>query len=84
MQHQNGDIQGYYIGYKEHNTSTPYIYITRMLGSGFKMEYTINNLQKFAEYSIHVQAFNSKGGGPKSADVNVFTLEDGKLCCCRL
>ena len=45
----------------------------------FRCEASLTNLDKFTQYSIHVQAFNEKGAGPPSDDVNVYTLEDGKV-----
>ncbi len=86
---QNGEIRGYYIGYKKFNVSAPYMYITKSLedDSFYESEFfdddtvlelEMNNLEKFTKYAIHVQAFNSKGAGPKSEDIGVLTLEDGK------
>ncbi|XP_013413706.1 Down syndrome cell adhesion molecule homolog, partial [Lingula anatina] len=75
-EHQNGVIQGYYVGYKIYNSSTPYIYITRQNSQGFTRHYSITNLEKFTKYALHIQAFNSEGAGPKSPDSVVMTLED--------
>jgi hypothetical protein len=41
-------------------------------------EFTLSGLEKFAKYSVTVQAFNSRGDGPTSDAVNVQTLEDGE------
>ena len=38
----------------------------------------LDNLEKFTKYSIHVQAYNTQGAGPRSDDVTALTLEDGK------
>lgn len=74
---QNGVIKGYYVGYKVYNSSTPYNYVTRPVYDDFTPEFSIINLEKFTRYTMHVQAFNAKGAGPKSADRMVLTLEDG-------
>lgn len=78
-EHKNGLIQGYYIGYKKTSTPARFIYIPKVVGPDFKPEHTLHNLEKFTEYSIHIQAYNKKGRGPSSPDFNVFTLEDGML-----
>ena len=79
-QKQNGRILGYYVGFKKFNVSTPYMYITVKMEAGNEneAETLISKLDKFTRYSVHVQAYNIKGASPKSADINVLTLEDGK------
>lgn len=83
---QNGRILGYYLGYRKFNSSAPYMYITQNVDYSdivpIEMyEYTVQNLDKFTKYSVHVLAFNEKGAGPKSPDIRVLTLEDGMLPC---
>ncbi|CAH1795907.1 unnamed protein product [Owenia fusiformis] len=73
---RNGKIVGYYIGYKRFNSSEPYMYITQDLKVDDKLEYTILNLEKFTKYTVHVQAYNTKGAGPRSKEYTVLTLED--------
>jgi len=41
-------------------------------------EVRLSGLEKFAKYSVTVQAFNAKGDGPTSDAVIMQTLEDGK------
>jgi hypothetical protein len=41
-------------------------------------EVRLSGLEKFAKYSVTVQAFNSRGDGPTSDAVIVQTLEDGE------
>lgn len=55
-----------------------FLYIPKVIGKDFKPEHTLHNLEKFTEYSVHIQAYNGKGRGPSSPDYKVFTLEDGK------
>ena len=76
---RNGAIIGYYIGYKKYNTTAPYIYVTTRAGDAFNLQHTLKHLEKFTRYAVHVQAFNTEGAGPRSEDVIVLTLEDGKL-----
>ncbi|GFR74889.1 down syndrome cell adhesion molecule [Elysia marginata] len=86
--YQNGKILGYYIGYKETHSLNPipasFIYQTHEVqpASSDKKtstnEHTISNLKKFTQYSVHVKAYNVKGISPASADIKVFTLEDGE------
>ena len=64
---------GYYVGYKKTNINAPYLYITRM-GVEFC---ELDHLEKFTQYSVHVQAYNKIGAGPRTEDVIVLTLEDG-------
>ncbi len=82
MGERNGDIQGYYIGHKAFNTTAPYMYLTLLVdkehnSATYRGEVQIHNLHKFTMYSVHVQAYNSKGAGPRSQDIKVLTLEDG-------
>lgn len=74
--HQNGEILGYYIGYKEKDSQSRFIYITKSIDGEFLPEVDIHNLEKFTEYTVHVQAYNQLGRGPPSPDAQVFTLED--------
>ena len=75
---QNGAIKGYYIGYKPFNSSGPYMYISKAVQRNFEPMQRIVNLKKFTMYSVHIQAYNAKGVGPRSEDYHVLTLEDGK------
>lgn len=74
--HINGKILGYYIGYKMTDSPARFLYIPKVIGKDFKPEHTLHNLEKFTEYSVHIQAYNAKGRGPSSPDYKVFTLED--------
>ena len=53
------------------------MYTTKPINEEFKAVEEIENLDKFTKYSVHVQAYNIKGAGPRSQDVVVLTLEDG-------
>ena len=79
----NGDILGYYVGYKKtsHGDDKPYLFETvefmRENGNGQPHEHKlqISNLEVFTEYAVVVQAFNKIGQGPMSDEVLVHTAE---------
>ncbi|XP_047103836.1 Down syndrome cell adhesion molecule-like protein Dscam2 [Schistocerca piceifrons] len=73
---QNGEILGYYIGYKISNSSEPFHYKTFEVTPGMELQNTLNELQKFTEYSVLVQAYNRAGAGPHSKEVTATTEED--------
>ncbi|XP_049781073.1 Down syndrome cell adhesion molecule-like protein Dscam2 [Schistocerca cancellata] len=73
---QNGEILGYYIGYKISNSSEPFHYKTFEVTPGMELQNTLNELQKFTEYSVLVQAYNRAGAGPHSKEVTAITEED--------
>lgn len=49
-----------------------------MKATGDSEVYTLDNLKKFAQYGVVVQAFNRAGTGPSSSEINATTLEDGE------
>ena len=81
--HHNGRLIGYYVGYKRYNSSTPYLYVTVPAAAAAHDNTTtslrcqLDGLSKYTLYGVHVQAYNAKGAGPRSADYVVMTLEDG-------
>ncbi|KAI2804322.1 hypothetical protein BLOT_003303 [Blomia tropicalis] len=74
----NGEISGYYIGYRAENSDTD-LYKTvennDENGNG-KFESHITNLHRSTVYEAWVQAFNARGTGPRSELVLVRTLAD--------
>ena len=81
--HRNGRLLGYYIGYKRQNSSSPYLYVSVPAAAGAdeddsaSMRCQLDGLDKYTSYGVHVQAYNARGAGPRSADFVVMTLEDG-------
>ena len=73
----NGQIRGYYVGYKAVNGTGHFVYKTvtpsAIAESPFSL--TLTGLQPFTEYAVILQAFNSVGAGPRSDEVLVATLE---------
>ena len=68
---QNGVIRGYYIGYKMFGTSSQYVYKTLQIRDGNREEVILNGLKQNTQYSIVVQAFNTKGAGLISIQIVV-------------
>ncbi|CAG2181709.1 unnamed protein product, partial [Oppiella nova] len=75
QEQQHGVIRGYYIGYKIFGTSSQYVYKTLEIRDGNREEVVLNGLKQFTQYSIVVQAFNTKGAGPASEELKIQTLE---------
>lgn len=77
---QNGVIRGYQVGYREYSPGGSHQFtIISVDTTGDTMEsITLDNLKKFTQYSVVVQAANRAGTGPSSQQVVTKTLEDGK------
>lgn len=77
---RNGNIKGYYVGYKDANTSEPYQYKTVDIApsKGMRVTSDLRGLSPYSHYSVVVQAFSLKGAGPRSDPVVAMTMEDGK------
>lgn len=81
---QNGVIRGYQVGYREYSPGGSHQFtIISVDTTGDTTEsITLDNLKKFTQYSVVVQAANRAGTGPSSQQVVTKTLEDGKECVC--
>uniref|UniRef100_A0A3Q2XW01 Cell adhesion molecule DSCAM n=1 Tax=Hippocampus comes TaxID=109280 RepID=A0A3Q2XW01_HIPCM len=77
---QNGVIRGYQVGYREYSPGGSHQFtIISVDTTGDTMEsIVLDNLKKFTQYSVVVQAANRAGTGPSSQQVVTKTLEDGK------
>uniref|UniRef100_A0A8C8MKW2 Cell adhesion molecule DSCAM n=1 Tax=Oncorhynchus tshawytscha TaxID=74940 RepID=A0A8C8MKW2_ONCTS len=75
---QNGVIRGYQVGYREYSSGGSFQFnIISMDTTGDSSEsITLDNLRKFTEYGVVVQAANRAGTGPSSQEVITKTLED--------
>ena len=75
----NGDILGYYVGYKKtsNGEEKPYLFETVefIRENSHEHQLQISNLEVFTEYAVVVQAFNKIGQGPMSDEVLVHTAE---------
>ncbi|KAK8776741.1 hypothetical protein V5799_029914 [Amblyomma americanum] len=81
---QYGDIQGYYVGYRVHGSTEPYVFKTITGSPGASSTGTggstltrcvVDNLQRATAYAVVVQAYNEKGAGPLSDEIMVQTHE---------
>ncbi|CAL4068056.1 unnamed protein product [Meganyctiphanes norvegica] len=72
----NGNILGYYVGYRMHTQSADYNFQTVEVGSAYGGSSTLTGLQQYTRYEVVVQAFNNKGAGPLSMPSFQTTLED--------
>ncbi|XP_043581120.1 Down syndrome cell adhesion molecule-like protein Dscam2 isoform X11 [Bombus pyrosoma] len=72
----NGEILGYYVGYKL-SSSSDYIYETVDFSKedGKEHHLQIMNLKTYTQYSVVVQAFNKVGSGPMSEERRQHTAE---------
>ncbi|KAG8194566.1 hypothetical protein JTE90_013309 [Oedothorax gibbosus] len=75
---RNGNVKGFYVGYKDTNSSDPYQYKTVDLTpqKDLRQSTDLRGLSPHSHYSIVVQAFNLKGAGPRSDPVVAMTMED--------
>ncbi|XP_030563380.1 Down syndrome cell adhesion molecule-like protein Dscam2 isoform X1 [Drosophila novamexicana] len=73
----NGEILGYYVGYKLSNTNSSYIFetINFITEEGKEHNLELNNLRVYTQYSVVIQAFNKIGAGPLSDEEKQFTAE---------
>nr|XP_029721390.1 LOW QUALITY PROTEIN: Down syndrome cell adhesion molecule-like protein Dscam2 [Aedes albopictus] len=75
----NGDILGYYVGFKQTSQNSSYIYETvnysLEAAKGKEHSLEINNLKTYTQYSIVIQAFNKVGAGPMSEEEKQYTAE---------
>ncbi|XP_030648150.1 Down syndrome cell adhesion molecule a [Chanos chanos] len=74
---QNGMIRGYQVCHREHTVNGSHQFICISVEStGDSETLTLNNLKKFTQYEVVVQASNSAGPGPASSEVRATTMED--------
>ncbi|CAH0581346.1 unnamed protein product [Chrysodeixis includens] len=73
----NGELQGYYVGYKLASSNKSFVFETVDISkeSGKEHHLDILNLKTYTQYSIVVQAFNKMGSGPVSGEVKAYTAE---------
>ncbi|RWS01896.1 Down syndrome cell adhesion molecule-like protein, partial [Dinothrombium tinctorium] len=80
--HWNGELQGFYVGYKVRDSQQQFSFRTVPIAANadisHKYEHFIRNLLKGTVYDVVVKAFNAAGSGPQSHPVRVQTL-DGDL-----
>ncbi|RWS11618.1 hemicentin-1-like protein [Dinothrombium tinctorium] len=74
----NGDLEGYYVGYKAYGSQQSFSFRSIPANANsdlsHKYEFFLSNLLKATTYEIVVKAFNAAGSGPLSQEVQVKTL----------
>ncbi|ALC40438.1 Dscam, partial [Drosophila busckii] len=73
----NGEILGYYVGYKLSSTNSSYVFetINFITEEGKEHNLELQNLRVYTQYSVVIQAFNKIGAGPLSDEEKQFTAE---------
>ncbi|XP_048007664.1 Down syndrome cell adhesion molecule-like protein Dscam2 isoform X34 [Leguminivora glycinivorella] len=73
----NGELQGYYVGYKLASSNKSFVFETVDISkeSGKEHHLDITNLKTFHQYAVVAQAFNKMGSGPVSQEVRAYTAE---------
>ncbi|XP_059225656.1 cell adhesion molecule Dscam2 isoform X20 [Stomoxys calcitrans] len=73
----NGEILGYYVGYKLSNTNSSYVFetVNFLTEEGKEHNLDLTNLRVYTQYSVVIQAFNKIGAGPLSDEEKQFTAE---------
>ncbi|XP_033230988.1 Down syndrome cell adhesion molecule-like protein Dscam2 isoform X4 [Belonocnema kinseyi] len=73
----NGEILGYYVGYRLSSSEKPYMFETVEFSKedGKEHHLQITNLKTYTQYSVVVQAFNKVGSGPMSEEKRQHTAE---------
>ncbi|XP_043269645.1 Down syndrome cell adhesion molecule-like protein Dscam2 isoform X2 [Venturia canescens] len=73
----NGEILGYYVGYRLSSSEKPYMFETVEFSKedGKEHHLQITNLKTYTQYSVVVQAFNKVGSGPMSEERRQHTAE---------
>lgn len=74
----NGNILGFYVGYKVSNPNSPYAFeVVEEVGKeGNEYSLELKNLKEYTQYSVVVQAYNQFGAGPMSDTKTQYT-DDG-------
>ncbi|XP_023247278.1 Down syndrome cell adhesion molecule-like protein Dscam2 [Copidosoma floridanum] len=73
----NGEILGYYVGYRLASSDKPYMFETVEFSKedGKEHHLQIMNLKTYTQYSVVVQAFNKVGSGPMTEERRQHTAE---------
>ncbi|XP_067139978.1 cell adhesion molecule Dscam1-like [Centruroides vittatus] len=73
--HWNGELIGFYIGYKITSSNSVYSYHTVSL-MGDIHSFILRNLRKYTRYTVIIKAYNSVGTGPPSEELQFRTKEE--------
>ncbi|GAB6022583.1 Down syndrome cell adhesion molecule-like protein 1 [Chamberlinius hualienensis] len=73
----HGELLGYNVGYRIHESGDPYVFRTTL--NSYENGYgqvVLRGLQSYTKYDIVIQAYNRLGAGPSSDVVTATTAED--------
>lgn len=73
----NGEILGYYVGYRLGSTNATYLFedVKYSMEEGKEYNLELTNLKTYTQYSVVIQAYNKVGAGPLSDPENQYTAE---------
>lgn len=73
----NGEILGYYVGYKLTNSNGSYYFeeVKYSMEEGKEYNLELTNLKTYTQYSVIIQAYNKVGAGPMSDEEKQYTAE---------
>ncbi|XP_035208115.1 Down syndrome cell adhesion molecule-like isoform X2 [Stegodyphus dumicola] len=71
-EHWNGELSGYYVGYKQSTSKLPYTFNTVEAEEQLTY-YVLRGLRRATRYLITVRAYNDIGSGPQSEEITVKT-----------
>lgn len=73
----NGEILGYYVGYKLSSANTSYYFeeVKYSMEEGKEYSLELTNLKTYTQYSVMIQAYNKVGAGPMSDEEKQYTAE---------
>ncbi|XP_064488738.1 cell adhesion molecule Dscam1-like isoform X5 [Ornithodoros turicata] len=74
-EHWNGNLQGYYIGYRPRDSELPFSYRRVEASNNVSHEHLLSGLQRGTEYAFIIKAYNSAGSGPASQEKIVKTMD---------
>ncbi|CAL1290682.1 unnamed protein product [Larinioides sclopetarius] len=75
----NGELSGYFVGYKQRASTLPYTFNTVEADETNSYHYMLRGLRLGTEYLINVRAFNGVGTGPPSEDILIRTHDKESL-----
>lgn len=73
----NGEILGYYVGYKPTSSNSSFVYetVNYLVSTAEEHSLEISNLKTYTQYTVVVQSFNKIGPGPVTDELAVYTAE---------
>ncbi|XP_031640131.1 Down syndrome cell adhesion molecule-like protein Dscam2 isoform X20 [Contarinia nasturtii] len=73
----NGEILGYYVGYKLSSSNGSYYFeeVKYSMEEGKEYSLELTNLKTYTQYSVIIQAYNKVGAGPMSDEEKQYTAE---------